>query len=753
MKKVIIFSLVLFASMQLLAQTEGISYQAVIIGPDGQEMPGVDAQGNILPDASVAIRFTILDVNNIQEFQEVQLTNTDRYGRVNLMIGSEDPDGFSLVVWDGTSKNLKVEIDFSGRGNSFVDMSRQELNFVPYSFHRNIIARGTLVVDDVTDLNGELRVAGPTNLNSTLNVNNGNTTNLSGGLDVSGSVSFDSSLVVVGSTTINNELNVDSAAYLRNDLTVGGLAQFEGATRFDNLNVDGTSTLSGQVIVDVDLTNSADELVYNQYPLLVQGSNQGIAIKVNESRSQSNNYISFWDQETGSMWGRIEGQTESNLKADAEYKTELGVRIADVTINGIEGIMQIIAIGFAIGDLGTEIADVRVVVPIGAATPGPGKIIFAAAKLVAEIANGVLAGANLALAGIELGTFIDFRISQLGVSYQSGSGDYAEWLPKENPGEKFIAGELVGLRKGFISKRVFGADKVMVVSSNPIVLGNMPQEIDESKYEKIAFMGQVPVRVLGEVQSGDYILPSELGSGFGKAVHPDEMTTRDYKKIVGVAWENMFSPMTGFSIVNVAVGINNNDIADLMAKQEERLANLLLDHDQLQSEVINSNMALAKLVPGYSESLGYDSTSDFLEALKERYPIIDVNNTKSSSAAYPVELEIPTIEFKREYLEESIKLAQEDYQQMYMDASLLNKTNTKDDLNPSSLIDVLRFDPAIQRDLYKTPIDEHPFWSRMNSDPEYREEIIQYIKTSLEKNLQQQETKGEKKFNIRFVNF
>ena len=44
MKKVLTLTLFLFASLLLFAQTEGISYQAVIVGPDGQEIPGVDAQ-------------------------------------------------------------------------------------------------------------------------------------------------------------------------------------------------------------------------------------------------------------------------------------------------------------------------------------------------------------------------------------------------------------------------------------------------------------------------------------------------------------------------------------------------------------------------------------------------------------------------------------------------------------------------------------------------------------------------------------
>ena len=40
----------------------------------------------------------------------------------------------------------------------------------------------------------------------------------------------------------------------------------------------------------------------------------------------------------------------------------------------------------------------------------------------------------------------------------------------------------------------------------PLILGNMPQLGKEPKYEKVSFMGQVPVYVSKTVKKGDYIL-------------------------------------------------------------------------------------------------------------------------------------------------------------------------------------------------------------------------------------------------------
>jgi biotin-(acetyl-CoA carboxylase) ligase len=77
-------------------------------------------------------------------------------------------------------------------------------------------------------------------------------------------------------------------------------------------------------------------------------------------------------------------------------------------------------------------------------------------------------------------------------------------------------------------------------------------------------MGQVPVRVVGAVALNDYIIPTGNNDGLAIAVHPKDMKTLDFGKIIGVAWESAESHPINF--INVAVGINTNDLA---AKVEE----------------------------------------------------------------------------------------------------------------------------------------------------------------------------------------
>ena len=58
-------------------------------------------------------------------------------------------------------------------------------------------------------------------------------------------------------------------------------------------------------------------------------------------------------------------------------------------------------------------------------------------------------------------------------------------------------GDVVGVIGGEVSKEFVYADKFMVVSAAPAMLGNMPQPNSEHLFEKIAFMGQVPVKLRG----------------------------------------------------------------------------------------------------------------------------------------------------------------------------------------------------------------------------------------------------------------
>jgi hypothetical protein len=95
------------------------------------------------------------------------------------------------------------------------------------------------------------------------------------------------------------------------------------------------------------------------------------------------------------------------------------------------------------------------------------------------------------------------------------------------------------VRAGRISKRLDGAEQILVVSTNPALLGNAPraEESDRDGFEKVAFLGQVPVHVRGAVRSGDFIVPSGQGDGTAIAVAPESISARHLDQVLGRSWE------------------------------------------------------------------------------------------------------------------------------------------------------------------------------------------------------------------------
>jgi hypothetical protein len=823
MKKLLLITLLVFATGALFAQTDGMSYQAVIINPNIQEIPGVDVSGNILPNTTVSIRFTIIDSNNLVEYQEVQTTTTDAYGMINLLIGTVDYDAFTLISWDGTNKDLKVEIDFEG-GIRFVDMSRQQLTFLPYASHRNITASGTLDVDGNTVLNGELTVEQPTHLNSTLDVNNNSASNLTGDLTVGGATIIEGTtnlnssldvnnksitnlsgelnvgedieaatggpfdelaptklngkLNVVGLTTMNGLVNkglaefddlkainleITEVSHLKGDATIDGTTAINGITTINNnatitgitsltglsttisgvttidnnTTVNGETTLNGptifnadqqQVIIRSNNTGGLDSNI-NSYPLLVEGGKQGIAIKVT-GNNRNNNFVSFFNGTK--VLGRIEGQTDADLGYDYNHAFETAQNVLKGTKAGVTALVTVIEATYSTAEVAMALSSTTPCVGFGACVtlPIPSMIVGKAAKTILKIAKSVKIGLNVGVVAASIGAYVTKTTTNLGVTFLSGGADYAEFLPKENNFDEFVAGELVGVKNGLVSKDIWGAEKIMIVSTKPIVLGNMPQPENEMNSVKIAFMGQVPTKVFGTVAPGDYIMPNLLVSGFARAVNPNDMKTRDFKKVAGVAW-NIISENSGISIVNVAVGINTNDLSDVVYQQEEELTALRAIAEQLQIQMEQSSSVLAKLVPGYAEATG---TSPTLKSNQHQENTIahkeDANNGNIiNDTAY--QDDIIYFELSREQLEAGIAIAREVYIEALDDQSSINKLIAK--TNGKSTIHSKEgsIEGIAEADLMS--IKNHPFWKKMDHDPAYKEEVVQTIQYNLSK--------------------
>jgi hypothetical protein len=329
----------------------------------------------------------------------------------------------------------------------------------------------------------------------------------------------------------NGALVVDGGVGIAKDLNIGGT--FKSATgSFEQLEVIGPGYYGpeGEHVALFENNGSS--------------TGDGIAIKLNTSEPNStNNFVTFLNQSNG-VAGRIEGQSLYELRHSWSYIFQFGRK----TFQYLRDCYNV----------GSNLAP----------DPSP------------KIANAIGYGISAVARYIALIEWVDRTENNVGVLYESGSGDYAEYLKRLNIDENIEAADIVGVFGGKITKSTNVAQQFMVISSAPIVLGNMPPESEEYLYEKVAFMGQVLVKVIGPVKEGDYIIPSGFEDGTGIAVSPEMMTADEYLKVVGRAWETSYNE--SLKLVNVVVGLSSTDIASIVKRQTEK--NQLLV-SQLQTNI------------------------------------------------------------------------------------------------------------------------------------------------------------------------
>jgi hypothetical protein len=336
---------------------------------------------------------------------------------------------------------------------------------------------------------------------------------------------------------------------------------------YHNSSIFTIDTLGRVVITSSVSVGDTDE---KNYALEVKGATHGVGVKVAGKSNGANNYVSFWDD--SGMVGRIEGQNAGDYASQPQSIT------TDAFLASL-----IVAEGVAV---------VAMLWPLPIPSE-PADIVRCAAD-IAEITFNMI-----------------WDYSHLGVTYESAAGDYAEWLERKDVNELMTAGDIVVVNGGKITKNTNEAEQFMAVSTSPIILGNMQENDRENKFEKIAFMGQVPIKVRGAVNSGDYILPSGLNDGTGIALAPDLMTIDEYGKIVGRAWSS--SSNESLKMVNVYVGVHSNDIGQLLQRINSGKNIAKGNGNILYRDILMLRERLNKL-----KNYFYETNKDFTNALDHK---------------------------------------------------------------------------------------------------------------------------------------
>ncbi len=496
-------------------------------------------------------------------------------------------------------------------------------------------------------------------------------------LNVDGGVLFGSTLGVAGITSLNN--TTQSTATNNGALILAG-----GAGIGKNVNIGGDLSTTGVTTLNNTLTvNSGNSYIAN----FVNSTNaNGISIQVNAATaSNDNNFITF-RKSGGTAVGTIEGEKESDLPNNGDYVDALAFKSIAVAMTAGDVIIAILETGQAGLKTVASATSATGCFGFGACVtvPIPSLIVEAGSNLILKIANGVKLVLQAGIVSADLATFVIHKKENLGITLTSGHGDYAEYLAKKNIFETFAAGDVVSMKNGLITKEIDPDGKMMVISLNPIVLGNKPLAGNEMKFEKVAFMGQVPVKVLGKVKAGDYIIPSGFNKGFGVGVHPDKMKIDDYKKIIGVAWEDNDNDTYGF--VNTAVGLNSNDYAGVILRQEEKLKAQETELQEMKKLFGQTYNTLDKLVPGFGNAMGSAGTT-----ITKMPTYIESNGHDKTVHVQPNGTNI-----------EYYKITSQQIDEMFAMAESVFRKSGQDEASD-------------------------PFWGKIKSDPSFKQSIIRKI--------------------------
>ncbi len=141
--RILILTLLAFSG---IAQTKCLNYHAIIVNQNPLDIPGNTVANLPYSSAEVCVKFTLCAHTGQIEYVEVQCTQTDSYGLVNLNIGAGSKGDihvlsnqgkfstFDAVIWDTHPKKLKVDVSFD-QGKTFSTVSEQALNYSAYALY------------------------------------------------------------------------------------------------------------------------------------------------------------------------------------------------------------------------------------------------------------------------------------------------------------------------------------------------------------------------------------------------------------------------------------------------------------------------------------------------------------------------------------------------------------------------------------------------------------------------------------------
>ena len=252
MKKIVL--LFLFFSSVVLSQTRGISYQALIIDPITQELPGVNNSNAPLANKDICLKFSIIDEINVLEYEEIFSVRTDNYGMVNLIIGTEVRTGgyassFEDIQWSLLPKNLKIDLSTDIGCTTFTEISNSPFTAVPFA----LFAVNT--VDNPLILENQREIA---LLRALIRA-----TQIGAGLDADGGYTPEATTFFINSVTSLKEADIvlDNQVKINENninANTGSITTNTSNIASNTININNNTT---DIATKVDITDIVDDLV------------------------------------------------------------------------------------------------------------------------------------------------------------------------------------------------------------------------------------------------------------------------------------------------------------------------------------------------------------------------------------------------------------------------------------------------------------------------------------------------------------
>ena len=174
-------------------------------------------------------------------------------------------------------------------------------------------------------------------------------------------------------------------------------------------------------------------------------------------------------------------------------------------------------------------------------------------------------------ASLVLGAFAPVAAGpgDLSIAFNSAAADYAEYLPKADPLEAILPGDIIGVfANGTVSKRFVSSCQsgsfaesprhYMVASTAPVVAGGFPGDDQKARFVLAAMLGKVPTRVRGAVRKGDLLVPSGFNDGTAKGISPSAFGDVDpcaLAEVIGTAWSESLSAEETEEVSRVLTGV------------------------------------------------------------------------------------------------------------------------------------------------------------------------------------------------------